>query len=56
MKNYVHNTRDEAIKRLLERLGVKAINTECPVMWCLTAEHSEKISIDKVGSYIHFDR
>lgn len=46
-RNYVHSVRDESTKKTLESLGLKAINTGCATMWCLTAEHCKKIPTNK---------
>lgn len=32
-KEYVHSVRDETGKRLLDAIGVKAMNTSCPTLW-----------------------
>lgn len=42
-KNYTHSTRDESTKRLLNKIGLKAINTGCPTLWRLDQEHCKKI-------------
>jgi len=42
-KKYIHSVRDERTKRMLEKLGYKAINTGCPTLWSLTEEACKKI-------------
>ena len=44
---YIHSTRDEKTKQILEQIGFKAINTGCPTMWQLTEEHCKKIPQQK---------
>lgn len=44
---YIHSTRDQETKELLEKLGVKAINTGCPTLWGLTEEHCAEIPAAK---------
>lgn len=42
-KDAIHSVRDERTKRILNKLGYKAINTGCVTMWGLTKEHCKKI-------------
>lgn len=51
-KKYIHSVRDERTKKILESLGVKAINTGCPTIWKLTPEACEKIRQTKANSVI----
>lgn len=51
-KEYVHSTRDEKTKEILEELGFKAINTGCPTFWGLTKEHCSKIPTKKAKKVI----
>lgn len=51
-KKYIHSTRDERTKNMLENLGFKAINTGCATMWCLTKEHCKKIKQGKSNKVI----
>lgn len=46
-KEIVHSVRDERTKRILNKLGYKAINTGCVTMWGLTKEHCKKIPTKK---------
>ncbi len=51
-KEYVHSTRDEKTKQVLESLGLRAINTGCATTWCLTKEHCAKIPTVKAKNTI----
>lgn len=44
---YMHSVRDELTKRVIESLGLKAINTGCPTLWELTPEHCREIKKSK---------
>ena len=46
-KDYIHSVRDESTKDLLNSLGLKAINTGCPTMWSLNANHCRQIPSNK---------
>lgn len=46
-KDLIHSVRDERTKRILNKLGYKAINTGCVTMWGLTDEHCKKIPVKK---------
>ena len=46
-KKYIHSTRDEKTKQMLENMGFKAINTGCATLWSLTDEHCKKIPVMK---------
>lgn len=46
-KNFVHSVRDDKTKEMLEKLGLKAINTGCVTMWGLTSKHCLKIPQEK---------
>ena len=50
--DYIHSTRDEKTKKVLEDLGFKAINTGCPTFWMLTNEHCAKIPRKKAKKVI----
>lgn len=41
--NFVHSTRDDRTKEMLESLGFKAINTGCATIWPLTDSHCKSI-------------
>jgi len=49
---YTHSVRDERTKRLVESLGLKAINTGCPTMWSLTPEHCRSIPKRKADDVV----
>lgn len=51
-KDYIHSVRDERTKKLLEDLGLKAINTGCPTLWSFTPEFCEQISTSKSDNVI----
>ena len=51
-KQYVHSVRDEQSRKIVESLGLKAINTGCPTLWQLTPEHCEGISVKKAENAI----
>lgn len=51
-KKYIHSTRDERTKQMLENLGFKAINTGCPTIWKLNKEHCSKISQKKSDNVV----
>lgn len=51
-RDYVHSTRDEKTKKVLENMGFKAINTGCPTMWNLTKKFCEEINKTKLDSVI----
>lgn len=46
-RDYIHSTRDEKTKELLESIGVKAINTGCVTLWGLTSEKCRQIPTTK---------
>lgn len=46
-KDMIHSVRDERTKRILNKLGYKAINTGCVTMWGLTKDHCNKIPAKK---------
>ncbi|WP_026493684.1 polysaccharide pyruvyl transferase family protein [Butyrivibrio sp. XPD2002] len=46
-KEYIHSTRDEKTKKIIEKLGYKALNTGCPTTWYLTPDFCEKINTEK---------
>lgn len=51
-KQYIHSTRDERTKRLLNKLGFKAINTGCPTLWRLNKEFCKDIPSEKAEKVI----
>lgn len=51
-RNYIHSTRDEKTKLILEKLGFRAINTGCPTMWGLTNDFCAQINKEKSDSVI----
>lgn len=40
---YIHSVRDEEARKMLQSLGLKAINTGCPTLWGLDKKHCQKI-------------
>lgn len=50
--NYIHSVRDERTKEILEKLGLKAINTGCPTTWALTEELCKNIPRTKADDVI----
>ena len=51
-KEYIHSVRDERTKRLLESIGVKAINTGCPTLWGFTPELCKEIPRKKADKVV----
>ncbi len=51
-KEYIHSVRDERTKRLLESIGVKAINTGCPTLWGFTPELCKEIPHKKADKVV----
>lgn len=51
-KEFTHSTRDEKTRKMVEELGLKAINTGCPTLWMLTEEHCKGISHEKSKSVV----
>lgn len=51
-KNFKHSVRDEGTKMVLERMGLKAINTGCPTLWGFTPEKCAKIPKKKAKNAI----
>lgn len=51
-KKYYHSVRDEQTKKVVESLGVKAINTGCPTLWCFTPEFCNEIPETKAEECI----
>lgn len=49
---YIHSTRDNKTKSIVESLGFKAINTGCPTMWRFTEEFCSEIPTSKAESVI----
>lgn len=51
--NYVHSVRDEYTLNKLKACGVNnVVNTGCPTLWQLTAEHQAKIPAEKSSSVV----
>ena len=46
-KKFIHSTRDEYTKNMLETLGYRAMNTGCPTLWGFTDDFCCKIPITK---------
>lgn len=46
-KEFYHSVRDEETKKVIEQLGLKAINTGCPTLWCFTEEKCKSIPLNK---------
>lgn len=51
-KEFMHSTRDEKTKKMLESLGYKAINTGCPTLWKLTRDFCKGIPHDKTDRVV----
>ena len=51
-KKYVHSVRDDETKRVVEALGLTAINTGCPTLWKLTPEFCEGIPQTKAKNAV----
>lgn len=51
-KKYIHSVRDESTKKLLESMGLKAINTGCATMWRLNKNHCAEIPKYKAKTVI----
>lgn len=49
---FVHSTRDDRTKAIVESLGLRAINTGCPTMWGFTPEFCSKIPTHKASNVI----
>ena len=49
---YIHSVRDEEAKQMIEKIGLKAINTGCPTLWSLTEEHCKKIEKNKSNKVV----
>ena len=50
--NYIHSVRDDHTLKLVEALGVRAVNTGCPTLWGLTEEHCRSIPKGKAPDCI----
>lgn len=50
--DYVHSVRDNKAKKMLEEIGLKAINTGCPTLWSLTPEFCNEIETSKSDSVV----
>lgn len=46
-KKFIHSTRDEYTKNMLEALGYRAMNTGCPTLWGFTDDVCRKIPSTK---------
>ena len=51
-RDYIHSTRDDKTKAIVEELGLKAINTGCPTMWNFTAEFCSSIPAEKAENVV----
>lgn len=51
-KEIIHSVRDEKTKQVLEKLGLKAINTGCATLWMLTEEFCKTIPQSKSNNVI----
>ena len=51
-KEFIHSVRDEETKRMVESLGLKAINTGCPTMWKFTEEFCKEIPTNKCDKVV----
>lgn len=51
-KEYIHSVRDEKTKKILEMLGLKAINTGCPTLWGLSEDFCRNIPKEKSENVI----
>ncbi|MDX5476465.1 MAG: polysaccharide pyruvyl transferase family protein [Bacillaceae bacterium] len=49
---HFHSVRDERTKKIMENIGLRAINTGCPTLWKLTPEHCKRIPTQKSSSVI----
>lgn len=49
---YIHSVRDEEAKRMLESIGLKAINTGCVTLWNFDEEHCNKIPTKKSSKVV----
>lgn len=47
--DFKHSVRDEATKKVLERMGFQAINTGCPTLWGFTEEKCKKVPTKKAS-------
>lgn len=51
-RDFIHSTRDEATKEMVEELGYRAINTGCPTLWGLTEQHCSQIPTEKANAVV----
>lgn len=51
-KEYTHSVRDDMTKRMMESLGLKAINTGCPTLWKLSEDFCRTIPTSKSDNCI----
>lgn len=51
-KEFIHSTRDDRTKAIVESIGLKAINTGCPTMWGFTHEFCSTIPTRKASNVI----
>lgn len=51
-KAYAHSVRDDETKRVLESIGLRAINTGCPTLWELTPEKCAHIPTQKAANVV----
>lgn len=50
--NFIHSTRDEKTKNMLESIGLRAINTGCVTMWEFTSEKCARIPKEKSSQVV----
>lgn len=51
-KEYIHSTRDEKTKKILESMGYKAINTGCITMWKFSKDFCRTIPTQKSDNVV----
>lgn len=51
-REFYHSVRDERSKAFVESLGLKAINTGCVTMWCMTPEFCKEIPNNKASRVV----
>lgn len=51
-REFIHSTRDNKTKAIVESLGLRAINTGCPTMWGFTPNFCESIPLQKADNVV----
>ena len=51
-RDFIHSTRDDRTKAMVESLGLRAINTGCPTMWGFTPEFCSTVPTGKASNVI----